>query len=271
MSDAEAPTDWETIRTLAIALAHEAGAELQRCFGEQRTITLKGDLDPVTDADHAAETLIRQGIQRRFPTHTILGEEQGLSGAHGPVHWIVDPLDGTVNYAHGFPHFAVSIAIADAQGVQVGVVYDPIRYELFTAQRGGPAYLNDIRLQVSVTTDLQRSLLATGFPYDRQHKEDNNHREFVVFNLSSQGVRRAGVASLDLAYVACGRLDGYWEQGLGPWDVAAGALLVACAGGRLSTYTGEPFDGLGHQIVASNGHLHDTMLAALARVRQPSS
>jgi myo-inositol-1(or 4)-monophosphatase len=271
MSDAEAPTDWDTLRALAIALAQEAGIELQRRFGEQRTITLKGDLDPVTDADHAAETLIRQGIQRQFPTHAILGEEQGLSGAHGPVRWIVDPLDGTVNYAHGFPHFAVSIAIADAQGVQVGVVYDPMRHELFTAQRGGPAYLNDVRLQVSVTTDLQRSLLATGFPYDRQHKEDNNHREFIAFNLTSQGVRRAGVASLDLAYVACGRLDGCWEQDLGPWDVAAGALLVAGAGGRLSTYTGEPFDGLGPQIVASNGHLHDTMLATLARVRQSVS
>lgn len=271
MSDVAVPIDWDIIRDLAIALAQEAGVELQRRFGEQRTIMLKGDLDPVTDADHAAETLIRQGIQRQFPTHTILGEEQGLSAAHGPVRWIIDPLDGTVNYAHGFPHFAVSIAIADAQGVQVGIVYDPTRHELFTAHRGGLAYLNGVRLRVSVTTDLQRSLLATGFPYDRHRKADNNHREFVAFNLSSQGVRRAGVASLDLAYVACGRLDGYWEQSLAPWDVAAGALLVASAGGRLSTYTGEPFDGLGHQVVASNGHLHDTMLATLARVRQPSS
>ena len=184
------------------------------------------------------------------------------------MRWIVDPLDGTVNYAHGFPHFAVSIAIADAQRVQVGVVYDPLRHELFTARYGQPAHLNGVRLQVSVTTELQRALLATGFPYDRHRKADNNHREFIAFNLSSQGVRRAGVASLDLAYVACGRVDGYWEQNLGPWDVAAGALLVASAGGQLSTYTGEPFDGLGHQVVASNGHLHSTILATLASVRQ---
>jgi len=271
MSDADAPVDWSTLLDLATTLAQEAGAELQRRFGQQRTITLKGDLDPVTDADHAVETLIRHGIHSRFPTHTILGEEQGLSPAHSAVRWIVDPLDGTVNYAHGFPHFAVSIAIADAQRVQVGVVYDPLRHELFTARYGQPAYLNGVRLQVSVTTELQRALLATGFPYDRHRKADNNHREFNAFNLSSQGVRRAGVASLDLAYVACGRVDGYWEQNLGPWDVAAGALLVASAGGQLSTYTGEPFDGLGHQIVASNGHLHSALLATLANVRQDLS
>jgi myo-inositol-1(or 4)-monophosphatase len=151
--------------------------------------------------------------------------------------------------------------------VQVGVVYDPLRDELFTARRGQAAFLNGARLRVSDTSALQRSLLATGFPYDRHQKDDNNHREFIAFSLACQGLRRTGVASLDLAYVACGRLDGYWEQDLGPWDVAAGALLVTCAGGRLSTYTGEPFDGLGHQVVASNDRLHDAMLAKLATVR----
>jgi myo-inositol-1(or 4)-monophosphatase len=268
MSDTRAPAEWDAVFELAVVLARKAGAELRRRFGQPQTITLKGDLDPVTEADRAAETLIRQGIQERFPHHAIQGEEQGVSVPHGAVRWFVDPLDGTVNYSHGFPHFAVSIGVADAQGVQVGVIYDPLRQELFTTRRGQPALLNGVRQQVSTTTDLQRSLLATGFPYDRHRNDDNNHREFVAFNLVSQGVRRPGVACLDLAYVACGRLDGYWEQGLGPWDVAAGALLVASAGGRISTYTGAPFDGLGHQIVASNGHLHDTMLEKLAGVRR---
>ena len=267
MRDTAAPVDWETILACAITLAQAAGTELRRRFGQRQTVTLKGTLNPVTEADHAAETIIRQGIQAQFPTHAMQGEEQGESEGQEPVRWIIDPLDGTVNYAHGLPHFAVSIGVADASGVQVGVVYDPLRQELFVVQRGHPMLLNGVRQQVSSTTDLQRSLLATGFPYDRHLKDDNNHREFVALNLCSQGVRRAGSAALDLAYVACGRFDAYWEQDLGPWDVAAGALLVAAAGGRLSTYSGAPFDGLGPQIVASNGHLHDAILAKLADVR----
>ncbi len=263
--------DWETILHLAMTLAHDAGAELRRRFGREIIVTLKDELNPVTDADQAVETLIRQGIQRHFPTHAIVGEEQGETTPEGPLRWIVDPLDGTVNYAHNFPHFAVSIAVADAHGVQVGVIYDPMRDELFTARRGQPAWLNGVRLAVSHTTELQQALLATGFPYDRRRNDDNNHREFVALNLASQGVRRPGSAALDLAYVASGRLDGYWEQRLGPWDVAAGALLVDCAGGRLSTYDGTPFDGLGHQIVASNGPLHAALLAELARSRRTAS
>jgi len=260
--------DWETILRLAITLVREAGAELRRRFGRQVIITLKSELDPVTDADQAVETLIRQGIQAHFPGHAIQGEEQGETTAEGPLRWIIDPLDGTVNYAHSFPVFAVSIGVADRQAVQVGVVYDPMRDELFTARRGQPAWLNGVRLAVSGTAELQRALLATGFPYDRRHNADNNHREFVALNLASQGVRRAGSAALDLAYVASGRLDGYWEQRLGPWDVAAGSLLVECAGGTLSTYDGTPFDGFGHQVVASNGHLHAAILTELASVRR---
>jgi myo-inositol-1(or 4)-monophosphatase len=265
-------TDWTAILDLAITLAKAAGAELRARFRQPRTVTLKGDLDPVTDADYAAESLIREGILAAYPSHTILGEEGGLYAQQGPIRWIIDPLDGTVNYAHGVPVYAVSIGVADTHGVQVGVVYDPSRDELFTAQPdvsvGQASHLNGEPMRVSDTTELQRSLLATGFPYDRHLKADNNHREYAVLNLATQGVRRGGSAALDLAYVACGRFDGYWEQGLAPWDVAAGSLLVAGAGGHLSTYNGAPHDGFGHQIVASNGRLHELMLRKITEARQ---
>jgi myo-inositol-1(or 4)-monophosphatase len=261
-------SDWETILHLAITLARDAGAELRQRFGRQTRVTLKDELNPVSDADQAVETLLRQGIHAHFPSHAIEGEEQGETMPEGPCRWIIDPLDGTVNYVHHFPHFAVSIGVADQHGVQVGVVYDPMRDELFTARRGQSAWVNGVRLAVSHTATLQESLLATGFPYDRRRNDDNNHREFVALNLASQGVRRPGSAALDLAYVAAGRLDGYWEQRLGPWDVAAGSLLVQCAGGSVSTYDGTLFDGVGHQIVASNGHLHTALLTALGSARQ---
>lgn len=191
---------------------------------------------------------------------------------HAAIRWIIDPLDGTVNYAHGVPVYAVRIGVADAHGVQVGVVYDPSRDELFTvwaeAGEGPIARLNGEPMRVSETAELQRALLSTGFPYDRHLKADNNHREYAALNLTCQGVRRGGSAALDLAYVACGRFDGYWEQGLAPWDVAAGSLMVTGAGGHLSTYSGAPHDGVGHQIVASNGHLHEVMLSKIAEARQ---
>jgi myo-inositol-1(or 4)-monophosphatase len=265
-------TEWTAILDLAISLDKAAGAELRHRFGQQRTVTFKGDLDPVTDADYAAETLIREGIMAAYPSHTILGEEGGLYEQQTSIRWIIDPLDGTVNYAHGLPVYAVSIGVADAHEVHVGVVYDPSRDELFTAQpdasAGTTSYLNGEPIRVSDTTELQRALLATGFPYDRHLKADNNHREYTALNLATQGVRRGGSAALDLAYVACGRFDGYWEQGLASWDVAAGSLLVVGAGGQLSTYSGAPHDGFGHQIVTSNGHLHEVMLSVITEARQ---
>ncbi len=260
--------EWSAMFDLAIRLAKDAGAELRQRFGQQRTVTLKSALDPVTDADYAAETLIREGIMAAYPSHTILAEESGLHEQDTSIRWIIDPLDGTVNYAHGFPVYAVSIGVADAHGGRLGVIYDPSRDELFTAQRGEPSCLNGKPIRVSDTAELQRSLLGTGFPYDRHLKADNNHREHTTLNLATQGVRRAGSAALDLAYVASGRLDGYWEQNLCPWDVAAGSLLVTNAGGRLSTYNGAAYDGFGPQVVASNGHLHEIMLKHLAQARE---
>ena len=268
----EPKTEWTAVFELAVTLAQAAGVELRQRFGQQRTVTLKGDLDPVTDADYAAEALIREGIMAAYPSHTILGEEGGLHEQDASIRWIIDPLDGTVNYAHGVPVYAVSIGVADTHGVRVGVVYDPSRDELFTAHAAvgdvQTARLNGEPIQVSGTAELQRSLLATGFPYDRHLKADNNHREYTALNLNSQGVRRGGSAALDLAYVACGRFDGYWEQGVAPWDVAAGSLLVASAGGQLSTYSGAPYDGFGPQIVASNGHLHAIMLGKITAARE---
>lgn len=267
-------TEWTAILDLAVTLAKAAGTELRQRFGQHRTVTLKGDLDPVTDADYAAETLIREGIMAAYPSHTILGEEGGLYERYAAIRWIIDPLDGTVNYAHGVPVYAVSIGVADAHEMQVGVVYDPSRDELFTVQPGAGASagkvsrLNGEPIRVSDTVELQRSLLATGFAYDRHLNADNNHREYAALNLATQGVRRGGSAALDLAYVACGRFDGYWEQGLAPWDVAAGSLLVAGAGGHLSTYSGASHDGFGHQIVASNGHLHEVILVKITKARQ---
>jgi myo-inositol-1(or 4)-monophosphatase len=264
--------EWTAIFELAVTLAKAAGAELRQRFGQPRTVTLKGDLDPVTDADYAAAALIREGIMATYPAHTILGEEGGLYEQNASIRWIIDPLDGTVNYAHGVPVYAVSIGVADAHGVHLGVVYDPSRDELFTAQRGAGAdktsCLNGEPIRVSEITELQRALLATGFPYDRHLKADNNHREYTALNLTTQGVRRGGSAALDLAYVACGRFDAYWEQGLAPWDVAAGSLLVAGAGGRLSTYSGALYDGFGPQIVSSNGHLHQVVLSKITEARQ---
>ncbi|MBI3078929.1 MAG: inositol monophosphatase, partial [Deltaproteobacteria bacterium] len=228
-------TALERVREVAVATAKRAGRLLREQFGRTVAVHYKGKIDLVTEMDRASQTLIVDTIRASFREHAILSEEGVAERPGAAERWIIDPLDGTVNYAHSFPVFAVSIGVADAQAVQVGVVYDPMRDELFTAQRGQPAWLNGVRLAVSGTTELQRSILATGFPYDRRRNADNNHREFVALNLASQGVRRAGSAALDLAYVASGRLDGYWEQRLGPWDVAAGSLLVECAGGTLST------------------------------------
>jgi myo-inositol-1(or 4)-monophosphatase len=252
----------------AIQTAREAGRILAKRFGRTIEITNKSELDLVTESDLASERLIIDRIKTYYPRHAILAEESGATepddrDRESEWRWIIDPLDGTTNYAHGYPCFCVSIALAHHDRMELGVVYDPLRDEMFAAERGQGAALNGRRIRVSPTPALAGALLCTGFPYDvRQRSEFARH--FANFIMSAQGVRRDGAAALDLAYVAAGRFDGFWEEGLKPWDVAAGSLLIEEAGGRVSNYLGQPLDIYTPPIVASNGLVHDEMMRVLA-------
>ena len=250
----------------AIQTARDAGRVLAEKFGRAIQITNKGDIDLVTEADLASERLIVERIRSYYPRHSILSEEAGdviaIEGEQSEYKWIVDPLDGTTNYAHGYPAFCVSVALEHLGRVCLGVVYDPLRDELFAAERGEGATLNGRRVRVSETDDLNRALLCTGFPYDVRERNDFA-RHFRNFIMSAQSVRRDGTAALDLAYVAAGRFDGFYEEGLRPWDVAAGVLLVEEAGGRVTHYDGKPFQIYTPPIAASNGLVHDAMLEVL--------
>ena len=217
--------------------------------------------DLVTEADREAERQVKEYLLARYPDHAFLGEEEGQSG-EGELTWIVDPLDGTVNFAHRFPFFAVSVALARGDEVLVAVVLDSPHDELFTAVKGQGAYLNGARIRVSDTRELARSLLATGFPYQVE-KAEEALKLFTRVLMRGLPIRRPGAAALDLAYVAAGRIDGFWEMKLNPWDVAAGVLLIQEAGGRISDLEGRPFHLRSPYIVASNGHIHDQLLEAL--------
>ena len=219
-------------------LARLAGEILHRSYEHKHQIDYKGNIDLVTEVDHQSEDLLLGEIQRLFPGHQIVSEEIGLVPGRAADQWFVDPLDGTVNYAHGIPVFSVSIAYARDGAVTLGAVYDPLRDELFTAERGTGAWLNGRRLQVSRATELQRSLLVTGFPYDAWSTPQNNLENFSRFSKMTQGVRRLGSAALDLCYVAAGRFDGYWELSLRQWDMAAGSLIAAEAGAVVTTLEG---------------------------------
>lgn len=223
-----------------VEVAREAGAELRRRFGAPRVVEKKGVIDLVTDADRAAEEIVLNGLARLFPGAPVLSEEAGARAGGGTLRFIVDPLDGTTNYAHGVPHFSVTVAADDADGILSGVVYDPLREELYVATRGRGATCNGAPLRVSQNVVLDDAVLATGLPYDVRTRTDDVLGLFSRLVKASRAVRRFGSAALDLAWVAHGRFDGYWERGLKPWDLAAGMLLVREAGGVAVDYRGAP-------------------------------
>jgi myo-inositol-1(or 4)-monophosphatase len=249
----------------AIDLARRAGILLLSMFESQRAVELKSPFELVTDADHASEALILAAISQQFPDHAIVAEESGGAASDHGYTWLIDPLDGTNNYVHGFPVFSVSLALLQGGEPLLGAIYDPTRDELFSAERGQGARCNGRRIRVSTVETLAAGLIATGFPYDYATNPDNNTREFSALAGRVQGVRRPGSAALDLAYVAMGRLDAYWELRLKPWDSAAGALLVGEAGGRLSDWRGDPWTPWADRLLASNGHIHDEIIQALHR------
>ncbi|MGI9104798.1 MAG: inositol monophosphatase family protein [Pyrinomonadaceae bacterium] len=253
----------------AIETAREAGRVLAERFGRASLEVMhKGDIDLVTESDLAAERLIVERIRNYHPRHAILAEEagtveRGAGTTASDYKWIIDPLDGTTNYAHGYPCFCVSIALERRGELVIGVIYNPTRDEMFAAERGAGATLNGRRIRVSEVDELNQALLCTGFPYDVRERGDFA-RHFHNFIMYSQGVRRDGSAALDLAYVACGRFEGFWEEGLRPWDVAAGAVIIEEAGGRVSRYDNAPLDIYSSPIMASNGLVHEAMMRVLA-------
>jgi myo-inositol-1(or 4)-monophosphatase len=243
----------------ALSAARRAGEVLRAAFGTEHSITYKGEVDLLTEIDEQAERLIREELLGTFPTYGMLAEEGGELTGEEDVRWIVDPLDGTTNYAHQLPIFCVSIALEWSGEVILGVVHDPMGEETFVAERGRGATLNGGPIKVSDTEELIRALIATGFPYDRAEMPEALEL-FGRFAATTQGMRRLGSAALDLCYVASGRIDGYYERGIWPWDLAAGSVIVEEAGGNLTNYRGDVLDLDGREIVASNGRLHPSIM-----------
>jgi myo-inositol-1(or 4)-monophosphatase len=255
--------------TTAVEAVVRAGDMQMARFGQAFHIDKKGTIDLVTEVDLAVERMFRAMIGERFPDHSILAEEMGgaMAVPPGPC-WIFDPIDGTTNYAHGLPIFCASLAL-EIDGVpELAAVYDPNRRELFTAERGGGAFLNGRPMRVSPAKDLVDAMLVTGFPYDVHTRVDEIVGLFAAFVGRARAVRRLGSAAIDLCWVAAGRMDGFWESDLKAWDIAGGALLVVEAGGRVSNIDGSPFASRAGHVVASNGHLHDTMLQVIADFRR---
>ena len=251
------------IERVAVRAARAAGRIHLKWLSRTKITRKSNPIDLITEADREAEKSIIETLSRAFPTHAILAEESGPSANESEHRWIIDPLDGTTNFAHGYPIFCVSIAYERRGEIRLGVVYDATRNECFVATRGGGARLNGKRFHASGIRTLDVALLGTGFPYDRRE-----HRRFYLafweaFMMRAHGVRRAGAAAIDLAYVACGRLDAFWEFGLKPWDVAAGSLLVTEASGRVTNMDGSPLELTAGRIVASNGKLHAQMVEVI--------
>lgn len=269
MSTIPTSEDLQRFLDVATEAALAGGAVLQSYWGNLSSIQEKGRSgDLVTEADRASEVAVLNVIKRHFPDHAILAEESGQLGQQdSPLLWAIDPLDGTTNYAHQYPLCAVSIGLLVLGVPMVGVVYNPILNDLYRAAKGLGATHNRQPIQVSTTEKLSDSLLVTGFAYDRRETVDNNYAEFCHLTHLTQGVRRGGSASIDLAHVACGCLDGYWERGLSPWDLAAGVVLVEEAGGQISAYDGSAFDIYSGRLVATNGALHQPIVQELGTVQ----
>jgi myo-inositol-1(or 4)-monophosphatase len=270
MNSPQLPGDLAIYLDVAKTAALAAGEVLQACWGKLESIVEKGRPgDLVTEADQQAEAAILAVIRAHFPDHSILAEESGQFGDLDAEYlWAIDPLDGTTNYAHQYPFSAASIGLLINGVPTVGAIFDPFHKELFCGVAGMGATCNDRPIHVSKVDKLAQSLLVTGFAYDRRETPDNNYQEFCYLTHITQGVRRAGAASIDLAYVACGRLDGYWERGLSPWDLAAGVAILAAAGGEVTAYDRSAFDIRSGRILATNGHLHAELSEQLLHVAQ---
>lgn len=251
-------------RRCMASVAVEAGTLLREKLYDRHTVQYKGEINLVTEADRLSETLIMERIRQSFPGHDILAEESPETANGSGFRWIIDPLDGTTNYAHGYPIFCVSIALEIAGEIRLGAVYNPMLAELFTVERGAGAFLNGSRISVSPTADLNKALLATGFPYDIREDRNNNMNYFMAMAMNAQAVRRGGSAALDLAYVAAGRFDGFWELKLMPWDTAAGWLLITEAGGSVTDLSGGPYGLCSPHMLAGNGLVNHEMLRILS-------
>lgn len=266
----------ESFERVARELIARASTQIRQAWGRSQIIEHKGVLDIVTETDRQVEALITQRLRRLFPDHLIVGEEASAgttlrSPPDDRYVWYLDPVDGTTNFAHGYPQFCISLALARGRQLLLGIVHDPVRNETFFGCRDRGATLNGQRIRVSTTADLEQALLGTGFPYDRREHLDFYLSFLADFMGRAQGVRRSGAAALDLSYVACGRLDAFWEWKLKPWDTAAGALILHEAGGTVSDFRGAPFDLYGEQTLGSNGRLHPAMTEVLiARLAKPS-
>ena len=257
--------------TFAEDVARGAGEILRRNYGKRQSIHYKGEINLVTDVDRQSEAYIMERIRSAFPDHGILSEESSEVTTPSPYRWIIDPLDGTTNYAHNYPCFCVSVAVERDGELLAGSVFDPLLSESFTAWAGGGSFLNGERIAVSTVTDLRRSLLSTGFSYDVRKSDDNNLNFFREFVFSGQAIRRDGSAALDLCYLACGRFDGFWELKLSPWDTAAGLLILREAGGVATRLDGSAYDIHQPDILASNGRIHEQMMAVVRRARSKDS
>jgi myo-inositol-1(or 4)-monophosphatase len=248
----------------ATKAARAAGKLLKSKASLKKRVTYKGKVNLVTEVDTLSEAVIVSYLTLNFPDHSFLAEEGGMRKSSSEFQWVIDPLDGTTNYAHGYPIYSVSIALRHLESTVLGVVYDPNLDELFGAIEGCGAFLNGRTIKVSTTTSLSRSLLATGFPYDVRESRNNNLDHFSNFAVRAQAVRRGGSAALDLCHLACGRFDGFWELKLEPWDTAAGALIVKEAGGKVTDFSGGSFDIFKKEVLASNRRIHREMLETLA-------